>query len=200
MNGLKRFGRVGWRVVTKAGLAMAALFAVGFAIGQVAFPQLDAPITTFGLEASDWDVSPTSSVKRAPYHAKTPTSIPGARVIKTLELKELLAVNKNVVVIDTLGGKDRQSIPGALLLAGSGDTQFYRPEKIKFEAALNKLTGTDKNRPLVFLCLNSECWVSYNAALHALEAGYKDVIWYRGGTIAWTAAKFGVAAVQNVAW
>ena len=200
MSGFKRFRHVSWRVVTKAGLALATLFAVGLAVGQVAFPQLDAPITTFGLEASDWGVSATSSTKRPPYHAKTPTSIPVARVIKTLELKVLLALNKSVVVIDTLGGSNRYSIPGALMLVGAGDGQFFHSEKTRFDAVLEKLTAGDKNRPLVFLCINSECWMSYNAALHALEAGYKDVIWYRGGTIAWTAAKLDVGAVQNVAW
>jgi rhodanese-related sulfurtransferase len=67
-------------------------------------------------------------------------------------------------------------------------------------AAVDKLTGGDKTRPLVFLCFNAECWLSYNAALHAMDAGYKDVIWYRGGTEAWRGASQKTQAVERVTW
>ncbi len=36
--------------------------------------------------------------------------------------------------------------------------------------------------------LSRECWVSYNAALRAINAGYTNVLWYRGGIEAWKAA------------
>ncbi len=200
MNGSKRLGPVSWRAVTKAGLAMAALFSFGLALGQVAFPQISVGLTSFAFEAKDWGTEVITSTKKSPYHAKTPTSIPGARVIKTLELKELLVVNKSVVVIDTLDGKNRLSIPGAFWMSGAGEGQFYMAENSRFSAALEKLTNGDKNRPIVFLCVSSECWLSYNASLHALEAGYKDVIWYRGGTNAWTGANFELKSAQSVAW
>ncbi|MBX3681485.1 MAG: hypothetical protein KF731_02195 [Thauera sp.] len=123
-----------------------------------------------------------------------------ARVIKTLELKALLDVNKDVVVVDVLDSKNRRSIPGAFWLSGAGDGQFFAAEKNRFAAALEKLTGGDKTRPLVFLCVSSECWLSYNASLHALEAGYEDVIWYRGGTNAWTGASLDWTKPESVSW
>lgn len=168
--------------------------------GQVPFPQLPQPTTTFSFEDKDWGVEAITTPKRAPYHAPTPTSIPGARVIKTLELKALLESNHNVIVVDVLDSKTRKSIPGALWMPGAGDGQFFAAEKSRFSTALEKLTSGDKTRPIVFLCFNSECWLSYNASLHALEAGYKDVIWYRGGTNSWTGASLEWKNPETVSW
>jgi len=177
-----------------------ACFLPAAAFGQVPFPQLPQPVTTFSFEDKDWKIEPTTTVKRAPYHEPTPTTIPGARVIKTMELKGLLESTKDIVVIDVLDIKERKSIPGALWMSGAGDGQFYGAEKSRFSAALDKITEGNKNRPIVFLCLSSECWLSYNASLHALEAGYKDVIWYRGGTAAWTGASLEWKKPERVNW
>ncbi len=118
-----------------------------------------------------------------------------------MELKALLESNKEIVVIDVLGSKERKkSIPGAFWMPGAGDGQFYGAEKSRFAAALDKITEGDKNRPLVFLCWNSECWLSYNASLHAIEAGYKDIIWYRGGTEAWTGANLDWKRPERINW
>ncbi len=168
--------------------------------GQIPFPPLQQPITTFSFEDKDWSVEATATPNKGRPHAPTPTSIPGARVIKTLELKALLETDKNVVVVDVLDSKTRKSIPGAFWLSGAGDGQFFAAEKTRFATALEKLTGGDKNRPIVFLCFNSECWLSYNASLHALEAGYKDVIWYRGGTNSWTGASLEWTTPERVSW
>ncbi|MCK6407561.1 MAG: rhodanese-like domain-containing protein [Rhodocyclaceae bacterium] len=167
---------------------------------QTPFPQLPQPIVSFSFEDKDWGVAPTATPKRPPYHAPTPMTIPGARVIKTLELKALLDTNRNVLVVDVLDSKSRKSIPGALWMPGAGDSQFFAAEKERFSTALEKASGGDKARPIVFLCLSSECWLSYNAALHALEAGHKDVIWYRGGTNSWTGASFEWTNPERVNW
>src|SRR5262249_16667725 len=45
-----------------------------------------------------------------------------------------------------------------------------------------------RDTPLVFFCHSSKCWLSYNAALRAIGAGYTNVLWYRGGIAAWKAA------------
>ena len=50
---------------------------------------------------------------------------------------------------------------------------------------LQTLTGGDKGKPIVFYCRSSSCWHSYNASLRAVEAGYTNVLWYRGGIDAW---------------
>ena len=167
---------------------------------QVPLAPTDAKPAAFAYEDKDWGVAPTSSIKRAPVHAPTPLSIPGGRVIRTLELKGLLEQHKDVVVVDVLDGRTRQSVPGAHWLSGAGAPTFYAAETTRFAAVLEKLTGGDKARPVVFLCLNSECWLSYNAALRATEAGYKDVLWYRGGTDAWKGASLEMKNAAAVAW
>jgi len=168
-----------------------------FCLGQVPFPQLPQPITAFGFEDKDWAVAPVTSPRRVA-HGPTPKSIPGARVIKTLELKELVSTEKSVVVIDVLN--TNRSVPGAFAMTGAGDGQLFSAEKSRFSAAIEKLTQGDKNRPLVFLCANSECWLSYNAALYATEAGYRDVIWYRGGLTAWSGASLESKAPEIIRW
>lgn len=178
----------------------ATLFVPMFVFGQVPFPQMPQPVATFSYEDKDWGVEAANTPRQGSPHAYTPTAIPGARVIKTLELKALLEANKNVLVIDVLDSKSRKTIPGAYWMPGAGDGRFYRAEKSRFAAALDKLSGGDKSRPIVFLCVSSECWLSYNASLHALEAGYTDVIWYRGGTNAWKAANLDLAEPARINW
>lgn len=155
----------------------------------------------FADEDKDWGIAPTSTLRRTGgFHAPTPRTIPGAKVIKTMAFKALLETDKTVVVIDVLDGKDRTSIPGAYWMERAGEGLTFYAEKSRFSAALDKLTVGDKNRPLVFLCLSSECWLSYNASLQALEAGYKDVTWYRGGVNAWRAAGLPFKVPERVNW
>ena len=57
-------------------------------------------------------------------------------------------------------------------------TDYFRDE-------LAKLTGGDKNRPVVFYC-EANCWMSWNAAKRALvELGYTSVYWYPEGIQGW---------------
>ena len=152
----------------------------------------------FANEDKDWGVAATTTPRRGTYHAPTPTTVPGAKVIKTMALKALLDENQALVVIDVLDGNP--TIPGAHWMKGGGEAPFYASEKSRFASALEKLTASDKKRPLVFSCLSSECWLSYNAALYALDAGYTDVTWYRGGVVAWKAAGLPVKKPEGVAW
>lgn len=167
---------------------------------QVAFPTVSSGEPGYAMEDKDWGISPTSNVKKKPYHSPTPTTIPGARVISTTELQQLLKENKDVLVVDVLDSNARKSIPGAVWMVGAGSGDFYMAEKERFAAAMDKLTDRNKSRPVVFLCISSECWLSYNASLHALDAGYKDVIWYRGGTDAWRGANLKLRVPVAVEW
>jgi PQQ-dependent catabolism-associated CXXCW motif protein len=167
---------------------------------QSNLPLASQPFPAYAFEDKDWGIEPIRKPKTAPFHAPTPTSIPGGRVIKTLELKSLLERDKHAVVIDVLYNRARKSIPGSLMMRGGGDAPFYAAEKSRFSAAMEKVTEGSKARPIVFLCLSSECWLSYNAALYAIEAGYTDVMWYRGGTNAWSGASLESAPPQELSW
>jgi PQQ-dependent catabolism-associated CXXCW motif protein len=60
----------------------------------------------------------------------------------------------------------------------SADTESY------FKSHLEKLSGGDKAKPLVFFCLRN-CWMSWNSAKRALTYGYTNVNWFSEGTDAW---------------
>ena len=180
-------------------LALSVLAFPVWALGQIEIPKSSQP-QSFSYEDKDWGVAPDPSPHAPPYGKPTPTSIPGARVIHTLELKALLDTSKEIVVIDVLDSPRRNTIPGAHWLPGAGSGRFYPAEKSRFVTALEKLVGSNRARPVVFLCLSSECWESYNAALHATEMGYKDVLWYRGGTNAWSGANLERKPVDRFDW
>ena len=58
----------------------------------------------------------------------------------------------------------------------------------QFAQMLQQGTQGKKDVPLVFYCLSTQCWMSYNGALRAINAGYTNVLWYRGGIEAWKSA------------
>jgi PQQ-dependent catabolism-associated CXXCW motif protein len=182
-------------------LALAALVASSVALAQVAIPPVSGGgVQFFAEEDRDWGIQPTTVPRKPPYHAPTPRSVPGGRVIATLELKALLDANKNVLVIDVLDSDSRSTVAGAYWMRDAGSGQFFRAEKQRFADALDKLSGGDKSRPIVFLCVSSECWLSYNASLYAIEAGFKDVLWYRGGSDAWRGASLPRRTPERVSW
>jgi PQQ-dependent catabolism-associated CXXCW motif protein len=134
-------------------------------------------------------VAPTNRLRLRPYHAPTPLTIPGAQVLRTRELQALAAGAGAPILIDVLSEEGHVTVAGALWLSGAGrGTNFMDPVQSVLVPLLAKLSAGDKARPMVFLCANSQCWLSYNAALRAVAAGYEKVYWYRGGIEAWAAA------------
>lgn len=156
----------------------------------------------FADEDKDYGIAPAITLTTS-YHQKTPLSVPGARTIKTLALRKLMDSTPPPIVIDVLGGTPgkRLTIPSAVWLgAAAGDGRVFAAEKEKFATILSKLTNSDKSKPVVFFCLNVECWLSYNASLRAVEEGYKDVYWYRGGWKSWKTATLPFIRAERVAW
>lgn len=156
--------------------------------------------SSFADEDHDFNVAATSKPKRDP-SGPTPLSIPGARVIKAAELKEWQNERKDLLLLDVFPSLDdeRQSIPDAFWLPGAGNGNLDDAQRTRMLSHLESLAG-DKNRPLIFFCGGVECWHSYNAALYAVEAGYTNVIWFRGGMRAWSAAKFPKQTIKTRQW
>src|SRR5690606_24704522 len=91
------------------------------------------------------------------------------------------------LLFDVLGGP--QTIPGAQpAVAASQPGGFDDQLQQQFGAYLQQATDGNRETPLVFYCLNTHCWMSYNAALRAIELKYTNVLWYRGGIEAWQRA------------
>ena len=148
-----------------------------------------AQAQSYSYEDKDWGTAPTTTIRSRQFHSPTPLTVPGARTIKTVDLKAMLGGLNPPVVIDVLNGKPHPTVPGAHWMPWAG-FQLARKERIEFEEALAKLTGGNKAKPIAFLCLSSECWLSYNSSLHAVDLGYTDVLWYRGGVEAWKGASY----------
>jgi PQQ-dependent catabolism-associated CXXCW motif protein len=144
----------------------------------------------FADEEKDWGIAPTNIPRAVGLHAPTPKELPGAKIITAMELRALREQSPAPVVIDVLTGGGHRTVPGARWLREAGRASFGDAEREQLRLDLETLTGGRKAAPLVFLCLSSECWLSYNAGLRAIELGYANVSWFRGGTVAWQRAGF----------
>lgn len=140
---------------------------------------------TFGEEGVDFGIEPRNSIQPA-VASETPTSIPGARVITTGELKNAIDEGRNFLLVDVLTDLQHFTLPSAKRVPNMGLPQ----PNMDIPEVLEQMTGGNKGAPMVFYCQGARCWESYNAALRAKNAGYTNVYWYRGGLAAWMAAGY----------
>jgi len=151
-------------------------------------------------ETRDWGVPPTTQLRTVGYHSPTPLQIPGGKVVTTLELKALMEQNPRPYLIDVLGGGIHRTIAGAFWMIGAGAGDMSGEEEKRFAAAIGNFAGGDKSRPMVFFCVDAECWLSYNTALRAIKLGYTNVMWFRGGIAAWRIAELPMAQSDPFFW
>jgi PQQ-dependent catabolism-associated CXXCW motif protein len=155
---------------------------------------------SYGGEDRDWNIPPTAQFRTDDYHGPTPRTIPGGRVVRTIELHSMLIGRSPPYVIDVLGGRGHRTIRGAFWLPGAGAGDLGADESRRFVEAVAKFAAGDKSRPLVFFCADRECWLSYNAALRAIAAGYTNIMWFRGGIAAWLHAGLPMSPAAPFAW
>ncbi len=149
---------------------------------------------TLGMERQDFGVPPSPKLHGGAMHAPTPSSIPGGQAVTTRGLVGLLQGGQAPhVVLDVLGGPE--TLPGAVPAAWMAQPGSYEDDvQRQVKQTLERLTRGRKDVVLVFYCLSPECWMSYNASLRAIHAGYRNVLWYRGGIEAWKQAGLPTAA------
>lgn len=119
----------------------------------------------------------------------TPKVLEGIQRWDTTMLVNALTQVDRPVVIDVAA--TGPVVPGALSFINSG--MAFEDEKAEAAYAerfrqMLLAAAPNLNQPVVFYCASSECWLSVNAAMRARQIGYTQVIWYRGGLIAWTQA------------
>lgn len=154
----------------------------------------------YGGEDRNWNVAPTTQLRTSDYHGPTPLTIPGGRIVRTAELRAMLMGRTPPYLIDVLGGQGHRTIAGAFWMYGAGAGDLDADASRRFVGAVAKFAAGDKSRPIVFFCADSECWLSYNAALRAIAAGYTNIMWYRGGVAAWLHAGFPMSQADPFAW
>ncbi len=143
--------------------------------------------TELQAELQDFGVPPQSQLRDPnQLHGPTPTSIPGGQVITTDRLLGLYqqAQQNGLLVFDVLGSG--QTLPMAQNAVGAAQgSSFNDQTQQQFGQYLSQVTQGNQTRPMVFYCQGAHCWMSYNAALRAIQLGYRQVYWYRGGVEAW---------------
>ena len=140
------------------------------------------------VERQDFGVAATRQLHTGAMHGPTPTSLPGGQLITTKGLVALVQGRQApFVLFDVLGQPEMlpDAVPAAWLAqAGSFDDAV----QLQASQVFAQHTRGRMDTVLVFYCLSRECWMSYNAALRAIAAGYGNVLWYRGGLEAWKLA------------
>lgn len=153
-------------------------------------------------EDADFGVAPAGELRLANLSAPTPRAIPGAKVVRTADLRDRLsaAEAERPLLFDVLGGEPHDSLPGAIWLPGAGRGESYDDAvQARLARLLQAATRADARRAMVFFCQGTACWLSYNAALRAVALGYREVYWYRGGIEAWL-AQGGTLAPLRFSW
>lgn len=154
-----------------------------------------------GLEAHSQSAPPEPpGYRMEDYRAPTPATLAGARVVTTAEAEQLWKAG--AVFVDVLPHTPRPAnlppgtiwrettrmdIPGSIWLPDTGYGALAAATEHYLRDGLERVTGGDHTRWLVFYCLQS-CWMSWNAGKRALTMGYGNVAWYPEGTEGWEAA------------
>ena len=180
------------RIISRLGIVLSIISAPAWAQG--------AKPGVFGDEDRDWGVAPTAQLRTKDFHGPTPLQIPGGKVVTTGELKAMRDQQPAPFLIDVLGGGIHRTIAGAFWMIGAGAGDLNREEEKRFAGAMAGFAGGDKSRPIVFFCVDAQCWLSYNAALRAIGLGYTNVLWYRGGIASWRQGGNPMAQSDPLSW
>lgn len=125
---------------------------------------------------------------------QTPLALAGGKIIGAAETKSLLD-GKQALFFDMRSAVNfgKGHIPGAKALPYKENSEFAA----NFDASVDQFDlaqlPADKNAVMVFYSDGPTGWKSYKAAVKAIKAGYKNVMWFRDGYSSWVAAKYPVA-------
>ena len=117
---------------------------------------------------------------------QTPESLKGGEIISAEEAKTLID-GKGAHFFDVRSAINfgRGHIPTAGSLPFKGKVRKIAEAVPSIESInLRKLPG-DKNKAIAFYSHGATGWKSYAAARIAIEIGYKNVMWLRGGYEEW---------------
>lgn len=119
---------------------------------------------------------------------ETPTTLNGAKVV-SIEEARTLAASKAAVFVDTRNPMNfgKGHVPGAVTASYKEKSEPVE----NFDASQDSFTmeklPADKSARIVFYSDGPTGWKSYKAAVLAVKAGYKNVMYMRGGFAEWEA-------------
>ena len=163
--------------------------------------------------AGEVAVTEPAGYRMEQFKAPVPATLEGATVLDTATLRQLLS-DEQPILVDVLPkarkpeGRDpsqlwvephREDIPGSVWLPNVGFGELSPDLAAYMRTELERLTGGDRAKPLVFYC-DPNCWMSWNAAKRAVtELGYTRVYWYPAGAQGWKDAGQPLVVAQAVA-
>jgi PQQ-dependent catabolism-associated CXXCW motif protein len=146
----------------------------------------------------------------ARYRAALPERSPAGRRIGTQALAALIDRHDPLLVdvqavtvrpeteafgVSWLPTKTRYNLPGSSWLPNVGYGRLEPRMLAYLQFHLNRLTGSDKAKPIVFYCV-VDCWMSWNAVKRAAALGYRNLFWYPEGTDGWAEAGLPLKAAE----
>ena len=163
-----------------------------------------------GADAADDGLFSAEGYRIARYRAALPDEPPAGRRIETGALARLIE-DQNPVLVDVqaitvrpeseefgltwLPTRTRYHIPGSTWLPNVGYGRLQPRMLAYLGNNLERLTGGDRDRPLVFYCV-VDCWMSWNAVKRAHGLGYRKLYWYPEGTDGWEEADLPLRMAQ----
>lgn len=109
---------------------------------------------------------------------ETPTSLEGVRVVTATEIRPMVE-QATVSIYDFR--KKASYVEGHVPGAMSG-APYYNERETTLDTSF---LPADRSQRIVFYSHGSTGWKSYYAAMQAVEAGYSNVLWMRGGYAEW---------------
>jgi rhodanese-related sulfurtransferase len=122
----------------------------------------------------------------------TPETLAGTKVVTAEEVQKRMASGVPVIDARVANEYAEEHIKGAKNVPykeKSAKSTSFDASQDSFD--VSKLPA-DKSAPLVIYCNAGECWKSYKASVAALKAGYKNILWFRGGMPEWKSKKLPV--------
>lgn len=114
----------------------------------------------------------------------TPPSIRKATLVSAIEAKSMLG-SAIFFDVDRPQNSDGGRVPGAVSISGKWNSEnMTNADLSKDDIDFSKLPG-NKYDKIVFYGQDKNDWKAYKASLIAVNAGYKNVYWMRGGFAEW---------------
>nr|WP_321986014.1 winged helix-turn-helix domain-containing protein [uncultured Lichenicoccus sp.] len=171
--------RTTWRISALSTRAMSSL--PGFRAMTDALQ--DAGMPAYADEHADDGVPAGAATLPDKSFVATPRNLTNAATVDTLDLETMIHA-KTVGLILDLG-------PGVAVIQGAAwEGQGGNQDDASFVAAsIHARPNVGRETPIVVMGDGPYGSVSYNAALKLVLAGYRHILWYRGGEEAWAEAK-----------
>jgi rhodanese-related sulfurtransferase/ABC-type phosphate/phosphonate transport system substrate-binding protein len=120
----------------------------------------------------------------------TPTQLVGAKLLTVAEGRKLIEQGVPVYDVRTAELYQQAHVPHAIL----NEYKEVSAKEIDFDSKLDTFDisklPADKTKAFIMYCDGTSCWKSYKSTVAAINNGYTNVYWMRGGLPDWKDAGY----------